>query len=418
MMKWYFFEEGTLPISGDFEPILFKTIAQPKLGLESDFVFFIQPDRISPLADVYLPEGDVNLYAEPIGIVPIYESSPKFIKGDGSATDENVNSDAAIDSTDRFSTDFWAHLRNKAEKSILEDMVSVHQKITFEKMTKETKHSNDSLIYDVGMHNGDDTAYYLSLGYKVVAIDASPDLVSKAKHRFADFITNGQLDILHLGIGEEPGYFDFFQNKKNSVWNSFDKAIGMRENADIEVIPVEVKRIDQVIEEKGMPYYMKIDIEGNDITCLNSLLRYGGRPKFISVEVNYEELITRLNELGYTQFKIIEQTNFVPLELPELKEYRAMKKHKEFKRSMNFFVRVVRKVFGNYIDAAWEKKYKYWFNYSHPYGSSGPFAEALPGRWLNFDDTLKVYHYYKEAHSLSKSNTGYNYWIDIHAKYS
>ena len=34
-----------------------------------------------------------------------------------------------------------------------------------------------NLIYDVGMSNGDDTAYYLHRGFRVVAIEANPLLV-------------------------------------------------------------------------------------------------------------------------------------------------------------------------------------------------------------------------------------------------
>ena len=30
------------------------------------------------------------------------------------------------------------------------------------------------LVYDVGMNNGDDTAYYLRMGYRVVAFEANP----------------------------------------------------------------------------------------------------------------------------------------------------------------------------------------------------------------------------------------------------
>jgi len=43
----------------------------------------------------------------------------------------------------------------------------------------------ERLIYDVGMNNGDDSAYYLSLGFRVVAIEANPELVEQAKLRFA-----------------------------------------------------------------------------------------------------------------------------------------------------------------------------------------------------------------------------------------
>ena len=33
------------------------------------------------------------------------------------------------------------------------------------------------LIYDVGMHNGADTAFYLAKGFRVVAVEANPELV-------------------------------------------------------------------------------------------------------------------------------------------------------------------------------------------------------------------------------------------------
>jgi hypothetical protein len=42
------------------------------------------------------------------------------------------------------------------------------------------------LLYDVGMNNGDDTAYYLYKGFRVVAVEADPVLVEAARERFAE----------------------------------------------------------------------------------------------------------------------------------------------------------------------------------------------------------------------------------------
>jgi FkbM family methyltransferase len=61
------------------------------------------------------------------------------------------------------------------------------------------------LIYDVGMNNGDDTAYYLSLGFRTVAIEANPELVEQAKSRFAREISAGRLFILNIGIADREG---------------------------------------------------------------------------------------------------------------------------------------------------------------------------------------------------------------------
>ena len=47
------------------------------------------------------------------------------------------------------------------------------------------------LIYDVGMNDGDDTAYYLHEGYRVVAVEVDPTLIEQARERFAGPIREG-----------------------------------------------------------------------------------------------------------------------------------------------------------------------------------------------------------------------------------
>ncbi len=274
---------------------------------------------------------------------------------------------------------------------------------------------NQQLIYDIGMHNGDDTAYYLSLGYKVVSIDASPDLVQKAMIRFKESIRENKLTILNLGISAEESNMDFYLNKVNSVWNSFDKEIGERGGGGYDIVKVKTDSLDHVMSKQGVPYYMKIDIEGNDILCLISLLKCEEKPLYISVEVNNEELIHKLYELGYRKFKIIDQFKFLPLELPIFREFKLYKQHYAFKHSMNFFVRVARKLTGKFVDQYYEGQYRKLFNYDHPEGSSGPFGEALPGKWMSYEEVLKVYHFYKTTFEKSKRFGGFNFWIDMHA---
>jgi hypothetical protein len=61
------------------------------------------------------------------------------------------------------------------------------------------------LIYDVGMNNGDDTAYYLRRGFSVVAIEPNPALVASASERFRREIKVGRLTILNVGVAAENG---------------------------------------------------------------------------------------------------------------------------------------------------------------------------------------------------------------------
>ena len=39
----------------------------------------------------------------------------------------------------------------------------------------------NNLIFDIGMHTGEDTRFYLNIGYDVIAIEANPFLVEEAK---------------------------------------------------------------------------------------------------------------------------------------------------------------------------------------------------------------------------------------------
>ncbi len=47
------------------------------------------------------------------------------------------------------------------------------------------------LVYDVGMHRGEDTAFYLAKGYRVVGFEANPELVEACQRRFAAEIGGG-----------------------------------------------------------------------------------------------------------------------------------------------------------------------------------------------------------------------------------
>jgi hypothetical protein len=45
-----------------------------------------------------------------------------------------------------------------------------------------TKHAD--LIYDVGFHHGEDTAFYLKKGFRVAAFEAHPRLAGKGRLGF------------------------------------------------------------------------------------------------------------------------------------------------------------------------------------------------------------------------------------------
>ena len=62
----------------------------------------------------------------------------------------------------------------------------------------------NDLVYDVGLHKGEDSAFYLAKGYRVVAFEANPDLTSMCRARFSSEILAERLTIVEGAITASP----------------------------------------------------------------------------------------------------------------------------------------------------------------------------------------------------------------------
>jgi FkbM family methyltransferase len=286
-------------------------------------------------------------------------------------------------------------------------------------------HMVPNLIYDVGMHNGDDTAYYRHLGYTVVAIDANPRVCENARERFQADIEGGLLMILNVGITKEPGVMDFWICETHSEWSSFHREVAAREQSPHQCLPVPCRTFDSILEQYGIPYYLKVDIEGNDMLCIEALQTQRERPPYVSLEVgSIDESVTMLSRLGYTGFKCISQFHYLPLQLPPI----VGQKRAEFWGGMltrrDFPRRVFRKVLGRAGRQWMARRYaclRHRPDWTFPSGASGPFGEDTQGRWLTGDEVCQVYHHYESlrqrgVRSAFWSDQGYSFWTDLHAR--
>ena len=88
------------------------------------------------------------------------------------------------------------------------------------------------LIYDIGMHKGEDAEFYLLKGFRVVAIEADPDLVESCKDRLEKFITTEQLEIIEGAIVDfeklegNQNKISFYKNITNSLCGELFHLIG------------------------------------------------------------------------------------------------------------------------------------------------------------------------------------------------
>jgi FkbM family methyltransferase len=162
-----------------------------------------------------------------------------------------------------------------------------------------------NLIYDVGIHRGFDSTHYLALGYRVIAIDADPRMIRHCSERFASEIESGMLTLLNVGIAEQPGVLPFYSSEHDD-WNSFDPSIAGRNGTPFEVLNVECVPFSQILCAYGVPYYLKIDIEGCDLYCIKALSATD-LPTYVSCEMSTTDALSHLRALGYSRFKLIDQ---------------------------------------------------------------------------------------------------------------
>lgn len=213
------------------------------------------------------------------------------------------------------------------------------------------------LIYDVGFHRGEDTEYYLKRGFRVVGVEANPELCELARSRFADAIRSGDLRLVNKAVAKAPGKITFYRDPEHSEWGTIDRtwaARNERMGATSEPITVEATTMDALLAEFGVPHFAKFDIEGLDMVAVEGLRSHPGRPAYISVENAKDSFkglraeIETLTSLGYDRFKVVPQNKIPGRRDPS---------------SGHVF----------------------------PKHASGPFGEDAPGDWLTAEQAIEAY---------------------------
>jgi len=177
------------------------------------------------------------------------------------------------------------------------------------------------LVYDVGMHEGEDTEFYVKRGFKVVGIEANPFLAEKLQNKFAPEISSGQVRIVNKAIAAAAGTARMAVSATQTVFSTLLDDYAQRSatsyHVDSSYVDVECITFDEVLREYGMPYFLKIDIEGSDMLCLEALQKFDTKPPYVSVEsraiapaCGMRDVLAELRllrNLGYSRFKYVNQ---------------------------------------------------------------------------------------------------------------
>lgn len=128
--------------------------------------------------------------------------------------------------------------------------------------------------------------------------------------------------------------------------------------------------LEQLFEEYGVPEYLKVDIEGADRLCVLALTP-AARPACLSWEASddVEELLAHAASVGYTRFKLINQSSF-----------RELSRHwRPYDRVAHWIMRLM-----GYGPSRLVRRGRF-FVADH---SSGPVAWRSDGRWWSLGQTL------------------------------
>jgi FkbM family methyltransferase len=256
----------------------------------------------------------------------------------------------------------------------------------------------NDLIFDLGMHLGEDTDFYLKKGYKVVAVEANPDNVKYCRARFESELFKGRLDIVSGAIVSKrnDGFVTFFQNVKSN-WGTIEKDWANR-NSLIGKPSVQIKvpviDMQYLFSQHGTPHYLKIDLQGQELAVLSLLKSLPTVPQYASLNlgvwdyrlikkiassssfISEKRDVTKLTrvldaftELGYKKFKVVQQAT-IPGSRIKTQDLNAVE-----------------------------------FDYVFQRHSSGAFGNDIAGEWVGYRDAVGLYLY----------QAGNGGWFDIHA---
>jgi FkbM family methyltransferase len=246
-------------------------------------------------------------------------------------------------------------------------------------------------VFDVGMYDGADSAYYLEKGFTVIAVEANPELVERARHKFSDAVASGRMILENVAVSDTraPVQLNLLDDDLGS--STISQELGNKVSS--KSVTVDGVRFNDLLQKHGVPHYLKVDIEGCDAICIRALSA-AARPNYVSFEMGDDamELAEHLKSIGYNQFKIISQTSFKQLNQHAL-AFRLRRK--------------LKKVLGqpDLTHFACENRT---FAFGH---SSGPMGEATSGAWQSHSEMVRDWQDYTERKAYDVGG-----WFDLHAK--
>jgi FkbM family methyltransferase len=174
------------------------------------------------------------------------------------------------------------------------------------------------LCFDVGANLGDRTRVFRTLGARVVSIEPQRDCLEQLRHEFASdpgVVVVGKALAAQVGQAQIAIGHYAVHSTLSDQWVEIQARAGVGWSR---VETVETVRLDDLIDEHGMPSFLKIDVEGYEEEVLKGL---SFAPPSLSFEFQVSTLdwanrcFHRLESLASYQYNYTIEESF-RLELP------------------------------------------------------------------------------------------------------
>lgn len=157
----------------------------------------------------------------------------------------------------------------------------------------------DDLCFDIGANKGLKSKVFISLGAKVIAFEPQSSCSI-----YLNDIKNKNFNYLSIAVGSKD------ETKGLNIANHIEVATFSNEFIDYfkndtlkwsKIEKVEVKKLDTLIKEYGIPYFCKIDVEGYELEILSNLsykipiIEFEFTGGFISNTIETIELLNKQN---------------------------------------------------------------------------------------------------------------------------
>lgn len=260
-------------------------------------------------------------------------------------------------------------------------------------------------VFDVGAGYGQNVNYYLRKSDRVIAVEAHPVSAQRMRQTFANAISIGRLIVVEAAVTpfatEACTFYVHTSKPEISRLVRPSSPSDLAYHHSIITDFVETQRpavtIQQLVDEFGMPDYLKLDIEDSEADVLESFVA-DVRPRTVSAEFHSERVANALAS-AYSEFALF---RFWPGDSVVSTTENGRTVLRKVSTYANGYEQIVTTNAGQRI------------TYRFPRTAAGPYDNDL-GTWINSasswtDDQVSTYGPAWETDARMRP------WSDLHAR--